>query len=252
MNWSKPRIIASTDLKMAMNVSMVKYGLVMSAAFGPIISIGSVLGLALAVPPSEVSFVGALLGPFISSFLGLFAIVPATLISANSLVGEREQNTLEPLLCTPLTDTELLWGKILASALPSLIILAASTVLTLAIPNFVLFLLGRSLVFIPDLPGLFLIGTSGVVMIFAVIAVNIIISGRVSRVYEAYQASSAVILVFMLPMMFPMLGMTEGIPEPAFIWFVNIMTLLIAVAILLIGWVLALARFNRDKMITII
>lgn len=250
MNWSKPLIIASTDLKMAMNVGMVKYGLIMSAAFGPIITIASILGLAFAIPASEVPFVSAMLSPFISSFLALFAIVPATLISANSLVGEREQNTLEPLLCTPLTDMELLWGKILASAVPSLVILAGSTIITLAVPNILLLIAGKSLLFIPDLPGLFLIGTSGVVMIFAVIAVMIIVSGRVSRVYEAYQVSSALILVFMLPMMLPMATLTEGIPQPAFVWLVNIITLLVAVAILLVGWLLALGRFNRDKMIS--
>lgn len=249
MNWEKPKIIASTDLKMALNVGLVKYGLIMSSAFGPIISISSILGLALTVPESESALVGALLAPFISSFLALFAIVPATLISANSLVGEREQNTLEPLLCTPLTDNELLWGKILASAVPSLAILVSSTVLTLTIPNLVLLFIGRPLVLIPDLPGIFLIATSGVIMVFAVIAVNILISGKVKRVYEAYQTSSAVILVFMLPMMLPMVSLTEGAIQPPFVWLVNIVTLFVSVVILLIGWVLALARFNRDKMI---
>ncbi|MBS3796064.1 MAG: ABC transporter ATP-binding protein [Candidatus Thorarchaeota archaeon] len=140
-------------------------------------------------------------------------------------------------------------GKILASAVPSLAILVSSTVLTLTIPNLVLLLSGKPLLLIPDLPGIFLIATSGVIMIFAVIAVNILISGKVNRVYEAYQTSSAVILVFMLPMMLPMLSLADGSVQPAFVWLVNLVTLLVAVTILLVGWVLALARFNRDKMI---
>lgn len=47
------------------------------------------------------------------------AIVPSVL-SAYSVVGEREQGTLEPLLTTPIRSAELLVGKALAAFLPTL------------------------------------------------------------------------------------------------------------------------------------
>ncbi len=51
--------------------------------------------------------------------LGIPALVPATL-AAYSVVGERLQGTLEPVLATPVTREELVLGKALAAFVPSL------------------------------------------------------------------------------------------------------------------------------------
>lgn len=59
-----------------------------------------------------------------STFLVLLiipAIIPAT-IAAYSVVGEREQGTLEPLLTTPIRREELLLGKALAAIVPAVAI----------------------------------------------------------------------------------------------------------------------------------
>ncbi len=49
------------------------------------------------------------------------AVVPATL-AAYSVVGEREQGTLEPVLTTPIRPAEFLLGKALAALVPTLVI----------------------------------------------------------------------------------------------------------------------------------
>jgi ABC-type transport system involved in multi-copper enzyme maturation permease subunit len=49
------------------------------------------------------------------------AIVPSTL-SAYSVVGEREQGTLEPVLITPIRREEFLVGKALAALVPTLVV----------------------------------------------------------------------------------------------------------------------------------
>ncbi|HUB69073.1 MAG TPA: ABC transporter permease subunit [Acidimicrobiales bacterium] len=49
------------------------------------------------------------------------AVVPAV-VSAYSVVGEREQGTLEPILTTPVSNEELLLGKALATLVPTLAI----------------------------------------------------------------------------------------------------------------------------------
>ena len=49
------------------------------------------------------------------------AVVPATL-AAYSVVGEREQGTLEPVLTTPIRSEEFLLGKALAALVPTLVI----------------------------------------------------------------------------------------------------------------------------------
>lgn len=65
-------------------------------------------------------------GPEVKAAVGtislLLLIVPIALppvISAYSVVGERDQGTLEPVLTTPVTPSELLLGKAAAAFLPS-------------------------------------------------------------------------------------------------------------------------------------
>lgn len=53
--------------------------------------------------------------------LGIPALVPA-LVAAYSIVGERQQGTLEPVLITPIRREELLLGKALAALVPSIAI----------------------------------------------------------------------------------------------------------------------------------
>lgn len=52
----------------------------------------------------------------------LFLLIPVilpTTIAAYTVIGEREQGTLEPLLSTPATDEEILRGKAIAATVPS-------------------------------------------------------------------------------------------------------------------------------------
>ena len=53
--------------------------------------------------------------------LGIPALVPA-LLAAYSIVGERQQGTLEPVLITPITREELVLGKALAVFVPSVVV----------------------------------------------------------------------------------------------------------------------------------
>ncbi len=53
--------------------------------------------------------------------LGIPALVPAV-VAAYSVVGERQQGTLEPVLTTPVSREEFLLGKALAALVPSLAI----------------------------------------------------------------------------------------------------------------------------------
>jgi ABC-2 type transport system permease protein len=53
--------------------------------------------------------------------LGIPALVPAA-VAAASIVGERQQGTLEPVLTTPIRRQELVAGKALATLIPSVVI----------------------------------------------------------------------------------------------------------------------------------
>jgi len=250
---SKSMLVARADLKMALKVSYVKYGLGLVVAIGPIMILGLVGLMAFSMSAIEFTAVMAILNPMLAPMLGLIAIIPASLIAANALVGEREQNTLEPLLCTPLTDRELLIGKVLSSFIPSIALLLGSILVTEIGTIIMLSLAGQTIALIPDILGLFLLLIAGPLMILAMNSVMILISGRVTRVYEAYQTSGGLVMVFMLPMFLPMMTMNaQGIPDPNSVWLSDIVTILIALVLFLVTWALALGRFNRDKMVSLV
>lgn len=67
-------------------------------------------------------FTYAFLMYFTVPFFLLIPIIISTTLSVTSFIGEKENKTLEGLFYTPLTTQELMLGKILASALPSVLI----------------------------------------------------------------------------------------------------------------------------------
>ncbi len=129
-------------------------------------------------------------------FLLLPAIIPLA-IAVYSIVGEKEQSSLEPLLATPISDLELFLGKALASVLPALAINWIS---------FALFLLGASTVSrglpphvltAPWLAAIF--GLSPLLALFSV-GVTMLVSSRASDARAAYQFSSFAILPGIIPL----------------------------------------------------
>ena len=124
----KALVVAKADLKLAMRVKMVKYGIIGMSAMGPVTAVFMIIITGMALPSGDPQI--AIIFPMASTILAVFSIIPATMISANALVGEREQRTLEPLLCTPLTDRELLLGKTLSSFIPSITLLYCGTIVT--------------------------------------------------------------------------------------------------------------------------
>lgn len=58
--------------------------------------------------------------PFLLLVVGFFPMSFSLIIALETFVGEKERNSLEPLLATPLTNTELYTGKMLAALVPPL------------------------------------------------------------------------------------------------------------------------------------
>ncbi|RDE14140.1 MAG: hypothetical protein C4K48_07425 [Candidatus Thorarchaeota archaeon] len=246
----KSMLVARADLKMAMKVSYVKYGLIAIVSLGPIMLVGLVFLIAL-LDPATAAATLTMMDPLLSPMLGILAIIPASLISANALVGEREQSTLEPLLCTPLTDRELLIGKALSSLIPAITLLLGSILITEISTIMILLYVGAEVVLFPGVASLFLLLTAGPTLILAIVSVMILISGRVKRVYEAYQTSGATVFIFVIPMMLPMVSMdASGNVDMNLVWLSNIVTFLVCLLLALITWALAIGRFNRDKMVS--
>ena len=71
---------------------------------------------------------GAIQGWIFQQFLTLLALTPVSAsmsVAAYSVVGEKQARTLEPLLATPVTTTELILAKVLGSLIPGLVLTAA-------------------------------------------------------------------------------------------------------------------------------
>ena len=173
--------------------------------------------------------------------LGIPALVPS-LVAAYSVVGERQQATLEPVLTTPIRAGELLLGKALATFVPSLAV--AYTVYGLVLACIAVFAdpgVASALIQVPDLLAQIvftplLTGWS--------IWTAIVISSRADDVRVAQQ-----------------LATLAGLPSVALTTLVafnvippSLVTALIAAAVLLalnrIGWRLATAVFDRERLIT--
>lgn len=246
----KSLIVAKADLRMAMKVKMVKYSLFIMSLMAPIMAIGLVLLIALTAPAILVTTI-PMLDSLFAPLIGIMAIIPATMISANALVGEREQNTLEPLLCTPLTNRELLIGKVLSSFIPTIILLLGSVLVTEIATIIIFASVGANPVLFPGIASLYLLLVAGPILIVAIVSVMILISGKVKRVYEAYQSSGAIVIVFLIPMLLPTMSMSNlGSVNMNLVWFSNTITLLIASVLAIITWALAISRFNRDRMVS--
>ena len=65
--------------------------------------------------------VGERLIPFLMMVVGFFPITISLVIALESFAGEKERRSIEPLLCSPLSDMQLYLGKLLAAMVPPLI-----------------------------------------------------------------------------------------------------------------------------------
>ncbi len=65
--------------------------------------------------------VGERLIPFLLMVVGFFPLSVSLVIALESFVGEKERRSIEPLLCSPLSDGQLYLGKLLAALVPPLL-----------------------------------------------------------------------------------------------------------------------------------
>lgn len=96
-----------------------KRSIVVSMLIFPIVFLVEPVVVIFVAPPtgSPASIEKAVIVPIL--YMLLIAVVTPSTLAAYSIVGEREQGTLEPLLTTPLRQQELVIGKAAAVMIPS-------------------------------------------------------------------------------------------------------------------------------------
>lgn len=138
----------------------------------------------------------AFLTQFIDFLMLFFILIPAvipTVIASYTFVGEKLNRSLEPLLATPTTDAELLAGKSLSIFLPAMLVTWLSFIPFVLLVNF----LATPILGYAPLPSpSWLIGVFLLAPLFCVLAIalNVIVSSRVTDVRASQQLGSLVIL----------------------------------------------------------
>ena len=130
---------------------------------------------------------------FFAPFFLIIPVMSSSVIAADSFAGEKERNTLEALLATPLTDSELLLGKILVSFIPGMgvtlfgFILYTVTTDLLTYQSFGMYLL-------PNTPWITMILMLAPAISLLGIGVTVVISSRVKGFREAQQLSALMVV----------------------------------------------------------
>ena len=242
---SKSWIMARTEIRMVFKSRQVKMIPIMIVSMTVLFAVligWTVFGLP--IPPEEGdSFFNALMTTTMGMAIIMLPVILPVMIAAESIVGEKERHTLVPLLATPLTDSELLLGKFLTALIPGLAVAYANLALSIGLVNLMAYLFDPTKLWLwPNLLSLL----QALVMppLFTLLAVGITvpISGRVTKVYEAYQTSTIVVFPALI---FAYAGLLQGTGLDWTIFIAGVIALLIADAGL---FRLARNLFSRDRL----
>lgn len=135
----------------------------------------------------------------VNQFMVMFMILPLAIpatISAYSIVGEKTTRSLEPLLATPITTTELLVGKSLAALIPA-VVATYGAFLVFAIGSAFIVQNPSLLRALLDYRWLLAIAVLGPLMALMAVNVSVMVSSRVNDPRVAEQISMIVILPVM-------------------------------------------------------
>jgi ABC-2 type transport system permease protein len=194
MRLSRAWIIAEKDFAVFRKKKSVIYSVILFPLF---------VSISL---PLIVQFIGSKIGgipaealPTVLNAYSLFFITGAvtlpTAIASYSIVGEKLQNSIEPLLATPTTEREILLGKSIAAFLPPIAAIYAGALIFMALIDSLTYsTLGYF--YFPNWNMaviMFLLAPLGSILS---IEFNILISSRVSDVRAAQQLSGIVALPF--------------------------------------------------------
>jgi ABC-type Na+ efflux pump permease subunit len=179
-------------------------------------------------------------------FAPIFLVIPimaSSIIASDSFAGEKERRTVEALLATPLSDSEMLLGKMIVSLVPAVVVtIAAFLVYSAVIDQFTVGLFGGVLLFPNDI-WLMLIFALVPTLAFANIALTVLISARAKGVREAQQISA----LFLVPLIGMVVGQVSGVMllDP---WLVMVMACGVG-AIDVVIFVASIKAFGRDHML---
>jgi ABC-type Na+ efflux pump permease subunit len=159
-----------------------------------------------AINNAQAKLISIVLNNIISLFFILIPIMAASIMAANSFVGEKEKKTLETLLYCPLQLKEIFSAKILASFLLSMAVSVFSFVVMLVVIETMLFIVTRSII-LPNINWviiMFLVSPAA-----SIISINLIVRGSAKAKSSEEAQQSCLFLI--LPVILLIVGQASGL-----------------------------------------
>jgi len=201
----KSWIVATKDLSLFKRNKYILYSLIalpfLMGLLMPVIAIFSLQTEAASLTEAQLTETATLLINLFTSYFVIIAAVLPTIIASYSFVGEKLEKSLEPLLATPTTDGELLFGKSLASFIPCVgatYIGALIFVITIDVWS----VINIGVLLVPNVYWAIVMGVMTPLVCILSVEANVIISSRVNDIRAAQQLGAFVILPIILVMVF--------------------------------------------------
>ena len=190
MRLSKSWIIASKDFAVFRKKKNIMYFMVILPLLFSFL-LPAVMVVAKNKSAEEISI---LLPAFTFLYLVLAGVIPTT-IASYSIVGEKVEKSLEPLLATPTTDSEILFGKVISAFLPSIAgILGGSAIFMFLMDLATSSKLGYY--FFPNLNSDFVLYLMVPLAVLMSVEWNVFVSSRASDVRVAQQVGGLLMAPF--------------------------------------------------------
>ncbi len=192
MRLSKAWTVASKDFKIFTKRKSILYSIIY---FEVVVSIG--IPFVMRLIASKPSGAGVL-PTFMNAFSFLYVIGAAFSpvgIAAYSLIGEKVQKSLEPLLATPTTDEEILAGKSIAAFLPTICSNYIGALIFMVLAD--LFTYGTlKYLYFPNWDIAIILFLLAPLACILGVGYNVLVSSRVNDVRTAQQLGTLILLPF--------------------------------------------------------
>lgn len=173
----------------------------------------------------------------------MIPVVVATVLATAAFVGEKERDTLEGLLFTPMTDRELVSAKILATLVPSILVTWGSMAIYTVLVNVIARPWRHGWSF-PTPTWLVLVAVIAPLISFFAIGCIVLISHRASTLQGAQAVSGLLVLPVIL------LAVTQLSGDLAFDSRLVVVVGVVAFLGDLVVFDRAVRRFDRDRVVT--
>jgi ABC-2 type transport system permease protein len=142
----------------------------------------------------------------LTPFLLILPLMTASVIAADSIAGERERGTLEALLATPLTDSELFAAKLLGALVPATFVGVGGGVLYAVVADVAAAGIVDGRLF-PNVVWTGLVLWLGPAMAAIALGITVQVSARVKGTQEAFQIGGIIVV----PVVAVLVGQAAGL-----------------------------------------